>query len=58
MTGTYRGVVLGALVALLLGLPAHALAQQKTKKECNAEWTANKAQIQANGTKKSDYIAA
>ena len=34
-----------------------AYAQQKTVKQCNEEWTANKATLQASGTKKKDFIA-
>ncbi len=40
--------------ALVLASPAFA---EKTAKECNAEWTANKATLKANGTKKKDFIA-
>src|SRR5205085_1435099 len=35
-----------------------SLAQQKTAKECDAEWQANKAAIQASGKTKKDYVAA
>jgi hypothetical protein len=45
-------VVVGLLVA-----PGSVWAQQKTVKECNAEWTANKAAIQASGKRKKDFIA-
>jgi hypothetical protein len=44
-------------LALLVALAAPAAAQQKTAKECNAEWTAQKAELQAQGTKKKDFIA-
>jgi hypothetical protein len=33
-----------------------AFAQQKTAKECNDEWTAQKATLQAAGKKKKDFI--
>jgi hypothetical protein len=38
-------------------LGSSALAQQKTVKECEAEWTANKAAIQASGKTKKDFVA-
>jgi hypothetical protein len=41
----------------LLALPASAAAQQKTAKQCNDEWTANKAAIQASGKTKKDFVA-
>jgi hypothetical protein len=41
----------------LLALPASAVAQQKTAKQCNDEWTANKAAIQASGKTKKDFVA-
>jgi hypothetical protein len=44
-----------AIIALPL-LSVGALAQQKTAKECNAEWTANKADIQASGKTKKQFI--
>lgn len=37
-------------------MPVDASAQQKTVEQCNEEWTANKASIQASGMKKSDFI--
>jgi hypothetical protein len=48
-------VVSGAAMVGLLALPA--LSQQKTAKQCNDEWTANKAAIQASGKTKKDYVA-
>jgi len=56
MTRRYLGT-LSALLACLLVLSTTATAQQKTAAECNAEWTANKAAIQASGKKKKDFIA-
>ena len=50
------GVTCAAMVSLLT-VPGSAWAQQKTAKECNEEWTANKAAIQASGKKKKDFIA-
>jgi hypothetical protein len=55
-TPSLRTLCSTALAALLV-LSAPALAQQKTAKQCNAEWTANKAQLQASGTKKKDFMA-
>ena len=46
------GVAIGALMAL--ANPALA----KTSKECNTEYTANKAAIQASGQKKADFMTA
>ncbi|MBV9704292.1 MAG: hypothetical protein JO163_16295 [Methylobacteriaceae bacterium] len=46
------GVAISALVAL--GSPTTA----KTSKECNTEYTANKAAIQASGQKKADFMSA
>src|SRR6266581_1291178 len=34
-----------------------AVAQQKTAKQCNEEWTANKATIQASGKTKKAFVA-
>ena len=38
-------------------LGSSALAQQKTVKECDAEWSANKATIQASGKTKKEFVA-
>jgi hypothetical protein len=46
-----------AAVSSALLFVGPAFAQQKTVKQCNEEWTANKATLQANGTKKKDFIA-
>jgi hypothetical protein len=51
------GVACAAVVMGLLAAPGSVWAQQKTVKECNAEWTANKAAIQASGKRKKDFIA-
>ena len=51
---------LGFLVCAvaMLGLASvPAAAQQKTAKQCNDEWTANKAAIQASGKTKKVFIA-
>jgi uncharacterized membrane protein len=43
-----------AAVVALSSAPSYA----KTVKECDAEYTANKASIKASGQKKADYVAA
>ena len=45
-----------ALVGLL-ALSQSAVAQQKTAKQCNDEWTADKAAIQASGKTKRLFVA-
>jgi hypothetical protein len=45
-----------ALVGLL-ALSQSAVAQQKTVKQCNDEWTANKPAIQASGKTKRVFLA-
>jgi hypothetical protein len=42
--------------AVLLGGAASALAQQKTAKECSAEWRANKADNQAKGITERAFV--
>jgi hypothetical protein len=44
-----------ACAASLLALPA--MAQQKSAKQCNDEWRANRATIQAQGKLKRDFMA-
>jgi hypothetical protein len=57
MIRNYRIPLWSAALIGLLAMPVGALAQQKTVKQCNEEWTANKASIQASGKKKSDFVA-
>src|SRR5271169_2377256 len=38
-------------------LSSHAIAQQKTAKECREEWRANKAANQASGVTEKAYVA-
>ena len=38
-------------------LSSHAMAQQKTVKECQDEWKANKAANKANGITQKAYVA-
>src|SRR5436305_3761488 len=53
-----RRLVVLICSAAMLGLAsAPATAQQKTAKQCNAEWTANKASIQASGKTKKAFVA-
>ena len=46
-----------AAMAAVLVFSVPALAQQKTAKQCDQEWTANKTQLQASGKKKKDFMA-
>jgi hypothetical protein len=46
-----------AVLAGAVILAAPALAQQKTAKQCNDEWTANKTALQESGKKKKDFMA-
>ena len=48
-------LIFSAAALVLAALPASA--QQKTVKQCNAEWTANKASIQASGKTKKAFVA-
>ena len=48
-------LILSAAALVMAALPASA--QQKTAKQCNAEWTANKASIQASGKTKKAFVA-
>jgi hypothetical protein len=52
--------VAAALCAALVGLLAlsqSAIAEPKTARQCNSDWTANKASIQANGKTKPAFMA-
>src|SRR5689334_23479461 len=42
---------------LVAALAVPASAQQKTVKQCNEEWSANKAAIQASGKTKKEFVA-
>ena len=50
-------VVMCSLVFGIMVLSSHAIAQQKTAKECREEWRANKAANQANGITEKAYVA-
>src|SRR5438876_9962990 len=52
-----RFVVLVCSAAMLGLASVPAAAQQKTAKQCNDEWTANKATIQASGKTKKAFVA-
>jgi hypothetical protein len=47
----------GILAGMLIASAGPSFAQQKTAKQCDAEWQANKAAIQASGKTKKDYVA-
>jgi hypothetical protein len=54
----YRWPAVLICSAAMLGLASvMAVAQQKTVKQCNEEWTANKAGIQASGKTKKAFVA-
>ena len=46
-----------AAVVGLLALSQSAIAEQKTARQCNDDWSANKASIQANGKTKRVFMA-
>jgi len=47
----------GVVLAALVWLPSPSAAQQKTVKQCQDEWRANKADNEAKGIKEKDYVA-
>jgi hypothetical protein len=57
MIGRYiiRVIPFAALVVLVT-VPTASLAQQKTIKQCNEEYKANKAEIQKSGKLKKDFM--
>lgn len=57
MIRRYIGVMCCAIFLAWLAVPAVAQAPQKTVKECDAEWKADKANLQAAGKKKKDFMA-
>jgi hypothetical protein len=48
--------ILCASLTVLFGLPNDLLAQQKTVRECRAEWQAQRAEYQAKGVTEAAYI--
>ena len=55
MKTTFAAILCSTLAGLWLA-SAPALAQQKTVKECRAEWQANKADNQAKGVTEKGYV--
>jgi hypothetical protein len=49
--------VLCAAAVVFLSIQSAAVAQEKTVKQCEEEWRANKAENQAKGIKQKDYVA-
>jgi hypothetical protein len=49
--------VLSSALVGLLALSSSALAQQKTSKQCNDEWAADKAAVRASGKTKRMFVA-
>jgi|SRR5581483_4515075 len=58
MTRTFSAVLSAAAISAVLAFGSSAaLAQAKTAKACEEEWTAKKAELQKAKTKKKDFIA-
>src|SRR5262245_56810127 len=57
MKPTFTAVVACAALAGLVGLSQPATAQQKTVRQCNDEWAANKASLQASGKTRRVFVA-
>src|SRR5688572_15841642 len=57
MKTVFTGAVLCAALAGQLAWSGSAVAQQKSSKECNLEWAASKAAIQATGMTKRAFVA-
>ena len=57
MIRNYLAGLLSLTLLVLVAAPMDAAAQQKTTKQCNDEYAANKAAIQASGKKKADFVA-
>ncbi|MBV8775220.1 MAG: hypothetical protein JO166_23230 [Deltaproteobacteria bacterium] len=49
-------LILFTFMPILFGASNTALAQQKTVKECRAEWQAQKAEYQAKGVTEAAYV--
>ncbi|MGE3159588.1 MAG: hypothetical protein AB7E84_06035 [Xanthobacteraceae bacterium] len=56
MTMNFGALALGAAVAVALAWAVPS-AEAKTRKECNAEWTANKATETAAGKTRKAFVA-
>ena len=50
-------VAVGVVLVAMLAWPQAALAQSKTAKQCNDEWAANEAALQASGKTKPAFVA-
>src|SRR5215469_14151252 len=50
-------LVLSSLLVGLIGLSSPVIAQQKSVKDCQAEWRANKAANEANGITEKAFVA-
>ena len=46
-----------ATLAAFISVSSPSIAQEKTVKQCQDEWRANKAENQAKGVKEKDYVA-
>ncbi len=46
-----------AAMAAFISISSQSIAQEKTVKQCQDEWRANKAENQAKGVKEKDYVA-
>lgn len=57
MKPTFPAAAACAALVGLMALSQSAVAQQKTVKQCNDEWAANKAAIQASGKIKRAFVA-
>jgi hypothetical protein len=57
MMRRHIGVICFAALVVLFAVPTASLAQQKTVKQCDEEYKANKAEIQKSGKLKKDFIS-
>jgi hypothetical protein len=55
MKGKFLSAVVAAIIGLVM-LSTQSFAQQKTTKECQEEWRANKAANQSNGLTEKAYV--
>ena len=56
MKAPFFAAACAALVAFV-SISSPSIAQEKTVKQCQDEWRANKAENQAKGVKEKDYVA-
>ena len=57
MKPTFTAYAACAALVGLLAWSQTAIAQQKTVRQCNDEWSANKASMRASGTTKRAFVA-